>query len=42
VQADYKNRMMDTDLLKNCKKLTGINSVDMVKWLNKSRRDFGI
>jgi len=42
VQADYLGTPRDTDLVNNCKKLTWVSAPDLVKWLNKSRRDFGI
>ena len=42
LQADYKGKFWDTDLLSDCSKLVWINASDLSKRLNKSRKDFGI
>lgn len=41
VQADYKDTFFDVDLI-NAASLGGVESSDLVDWLNASRKDFGI
>lgn len=42
VQADFKNKLWDDNILNDCYQRTWIPAIKLVSWLNASRKDFGI